>query len=98
LILRSKPPAPEKQPELQRHIEPRKICAGIQGDSGNVMDSKPALLDHSFDLREAKISRIVLLQRTAWDETEVIYSEDDRVEYRPVAKVERAVDEDVITS
>jgi hypothetical protein len=61
LILRSKPPAPEEQAEFQRHIKAGKICDGVEGDGGKVIDSKPALLDHPFDLGETKISGIVLL-------------------------------------
>ena len=61
LILRSKPSAPEEQAECQRHIKARKICDGVEGDGGKVIDSKPTLFDHPFDLGEAKISSIVLL-------------------------------------
>lgn len=61
LVLRSKPPAPEEQAEFQGHIKARKICDGVEGDGGKVIDSKPTLLDHPFDLGEAEISSIVLL-------------------------------------
>jgi hypothetical protein len=97
LILWSEPPAPQEQAEFQRHAISRKICDRVEGDGGKVIDSKPALLDHPFDLCEAKICSIVLLQRTARDESEVANGKDDGIEYRPVPVVERAVDEDVIT-
>jgi hypothetical protein len=61
LIPGSKPPTPEEQAEFQRHIKAGKICDGVEGDGGEVINSKPTFLDHPFDLEEAKISGVVLL-------------------------------------
>jgi hypothetical protein len=53
-----------------------------------------ALADDPLDLADAFFAAVLRLQRTARFETAVVDGEDQRVEQRPVRRVERAVQKD----
>ncbi len=90
--------AAKKEPEFKRHIESRKPGGRIQFDCREIVDPELAFLDHPFDLRQAELRRVVVFQRTAGYKAEVTDCEDNRVEDRPITRVERAIDEDMVAS
>jgi hypothetical protein len=97
LLGRSEALAPEKQSEFQRHVEPGKARYRIERGRRQIVDSEPALLDDAFNLRQPKFPGVVLFKGTARDKSEVIDTEDNRVEYWSVRGIERAIDENVVT-
>ncbi len=97
LIVTSKSSAPKKQPQLQRHVEPRQVGDGIELDRGEIVYAELAFFDDPFDLCQADIAGIVFLAGATSNKTEVAHGEDNGVEDRPVTGVEGAVDEDVFT-
>lgn len=61
LVLRSVPPATQKQSKLQRHVEAGQSGFSTQRHGRKVVYSEAALLDDSFDLGEPELGRIVFL-------------------------------------
>src|SRR5579884_1825263 len=79
--------------ELQRHIKPRQIRSGAEGDRRNIMHAISALLDHAHDLVQPVLAGIVHLQRTSGYESEIEDCKQNCVEYGLIVSVERAIDE-----
>jgi hypothetical protein len=61
------------------------------------VDAEFTFLDHSFDLRESEVCGVILFECAARDKTQIVDSEDNRIEDRTVACVKGTVDENVVT-
>ena len=93
----SEPFAAQEESQFHRHIKAGQVRPGIQRDRRKIVNAELALLNDPFDLRQAKISGIVLFKRTSRDKPEIVYRENDCVEHRAIGGVEGTVDKDVIT-
>jgi len=97
LVTWSKALASQKKPQFKRHIEAWKTGGRVQFHGGKIVDPEFAVLNHPLDLRKAELSRVVVFQSTACNKTEITYSEDDRFKNWPVAWIEWAIDENMVT-
>jgi hypothetical protein len=88
--------ATEKQSEFQRHVEAGEFMLFVELDGRYVVDSVLALLDDALNLREPELSTVVFFPRGACHEAQVGDREHDRIKYRFVALVKRAVHENLI--
>jgi uncharacterized protein (DUF2236 family) len=80
------------QTELERHVEAREILREL--DSREVVNRILRPCDEPPDPMDARFAGVGLLESTTRDEACVDYTEDERLEERKVATVERTVDED----
>lgn len=87
LIRGPEPLATEEQPKFQRHVKSRKVCNYIHCDGGQVVDSESAFLNDPLDFGQPKLPGIILFKGTARDESEIINTKDNSVEYRPAAGI-----------
>ncbi len=63
LIRTSITPRAEKNPEFQRHVEPRQACNAVQLCPGEVVYAVPACLDQTVELLDPGLARIVCFPR-----------------------------------
>jgi hypothetical protein len=87
--------AAQEQSELERHIKSRKAGSCIERDGRQIVDAEAAFLDHALDFGEPKVAGIVLFERAAGDEAQVVDAEYDGVEDGPVAAIEGTINENV---
>jgi len=97
LVAWAKALASKKKSQFKWHIEAWKSGIRVQFHGGKIVDPEFAVLNHPLDLRKAELSRVVVFQSTACNKTEITYSEDDRFKNWPVAWIEWAIDENMVT-
>jgi hypothetical protein len=86
----------EKDPQFERHVESRQIRRGIEVGATEVIDGEPAIRDKVKNPLHPDLPAILDFQSTTGLETAVEDGEDDRLEERLVALIERAVDENAL--
>lgn len=52
----------------------------IQSDRREIVNSEPALLNDPFDFRQPHFTAIIIFQRAARDEAQIMHCEDNRLE------------------
>ena len=92
----AEPLAAKEQTEFQRHIEARQIGCGVETRCGEVVYAELALLDDPLDFGEPQLARVVFLQGTTCDESEIVDGEYAGFEDGFVGIVKRAVNKYVI--
>ncbi len=86
----------QEEAQLQRHIEAGQHRSRIRLGARDVVNTQPTLGDYLSDLIEPDLAGIFDLKSTSCHEAAIVRSEYQRLENRPVFRVEWAVDEDVV--
>ncbi|HEY4575218.1 MAG TPA: hypothetical protein VIJ26_14675, partial [Thermoanaerobaculia bacterium] len=86
----------EKDPQFERHVEPRQIRRRIEIGATEIVDAELAVRDKVKNLLHPDLPAILDFQSTAGLETAVKHGEDDGLEKRLVVLIERTVDEDAL--
>jgi len=90
--LSSETPCCQEQPEFKRHVEPRQLRHGIEFGSRKVVNSVTGLLNQTKNLVEPDLTSVIDLTCGACPKAACHDREYDRIEYRGVVTVERAID------
>ena len=84
----------EKDAELKRHIEPRQMRAPVELRARDIVNAQPAFPDNANDLVDPDSAGVVRFERAARHVIALEHREDGRMQQRPVAHIEGAIDED----
>lgn len=98
VVIAPESPAPQKQTQFQGHVESRQANHGIKADSRQVVDSESAFFNDPFNLGESDLGGVVIFQSAPRPKAKIIDCKHDPVEDGPAGRVERTVDEDVVTT
>lgn len=63
-----------------------------------VVNPKSTFFDDALNFVQPDFTRVIVFERTARHKAKVIHGKDNGLKYRLIASVERAIDEDVVTS
>jgi hypothetical protein len=85
----------QKQAEFERHVESRKIGALSETYGRYSVHSIRTLLNNPRDLIQADFAAVIGLKRTSRNKSEIVNSENDRIKYRLIRVVERAINKNV---
>lgn len=87
-------PATDVESEFEWHVEARKRARSVALDAGEIVYRQAARPNEPLDLVESNGARVVLFEGAARLEATCEHGEDERLEERPVAVIERTIDED----
>src|SRR5436309_7150855 len=81
----------QKDPQFERHVEPRQIRRGIEIDATQIVDGELAVPDQAEDLFHPYLPAILGLQGATGPEATVEDGEDDSFEEGLIVPIKRAV-------
>lgn len=84
-----------KDAQLQRHIETRKLIDRVEPRSGNIMDTEVTLPNQSLDFFKTILAAIFGLKRATRAEATIVDCKNNRPLQRDKFSIERTIDEDI---